>query len=139
VKRSTWILLAGLAAAGIVLAASAVHVGGLKRQQAVTIKACDLAIARRREVAGTYGHEGQEGYFVPENDPRGAELARAEADCNDKMNHTPDDAEVAHVAGLFRLIAAIIAVLGALPWVWYFLLRRVAELRAAAGGNPPTG
>jgi uncharacterized membrane protein len=36
-----------------------------------------------------------------------------------------------------RVTAAVIAVLGALPWAWYFLLRRIAELRAAIGGNPP--
>jgi hypothetical protein len=25
----------------------------------------------------------------------------------------------------------------AVPWVWYFLLRRVAEVKAAVSGNPP--
>jgi hypothetical protein len=38
-----------------------------------------------------------------------------------------------------KLAAPTIAVLGALPWTWYFLLRRVAELRAAIGGQPPSG
>lgn len=27
--------------------------------------------------------------------------------------------------------------LSAMPWLWYALLRRIAELRAAVGGNPP--
>jgi hypothetical protein len=39
----------------------------------------------------------------------------------------------------FRLAALAIAVVSALPWGWYFLLRRIAELRAAIGGNPPAG
>ena len=38
-----------------------------------------------------------------------------------------------------RQIAFVVFVLGALPWAWYFLLRRIAELRAAISGNPPTG
>lgn len=36
-------------------------------------------------------------------------------------------------------IPAALFVLGVsvLPWLWYFLLRRIAELRAAIVGNPP--
>ena len=33
--------------------------------------------------------------------------------------------------------AWVIGTLGVLPWAWYFLLRRIAELRAAIGGKPP--
>jgi hypothetical protein len=27
--------------------------------------------------------------------------------------------------------------LSAMPWLWYAMLRRIGELRAAIGGNPP--
>lgn len=33
--------------------------------------------------------------------------------------------------------SALLLVASALPWFWYFLLRRLAEVRAAIGGNPP--
>jgi hypothetical protein len=35
--------------------------------------------------------------------------------------------------------AAILAIASAVPWFWYFMLRRLAEVRAAIGGNPPDG
>jgi hypothetical protein len=38
------------------------------------------------------------------------------------------------IAGAFVLFA-----ISALPWVWYFLLRRIAEVRAAIAGSPPAG
>jgi hypothetical protein len=38
-----------------------------------------------------------------------------------------------------RLLAVAVLCLSAVPWLWYFLLRRIAELRAAIGGNPPAG
>jgi hypothetical protein len=37
-----------------------------------------------------------------------------------------------------RAAGAVLAVLAA-PWLWYFLLRRVAELRSAISGDPPSG
>jgi hypothetical protein len=39
----------------------------------------------------------------------------------------------------FRFVALLIAVVSVLPAAWYFLLRRIAELRAAIGGDPPAG
>ena len=33
--------------------------------------------------------------------------------------------------------AFILLIAGAVPWLWYFLLRRIAELRSAIGGKPP--
>jgi len=39
----------------------------------------------------------------------------------------------------FRFVALLIAMASVLPAAWYFLLRRIAELHAALGGNPPTG
>jgi hypothetical protein len=53
--------------------------------------------------------------------------------------HLPDDAQISGAERWPKLAAAIVAILGALPWAWYFLLRRVAELRAAIGGKPPSG
>jgi len=32
-----------------------------------------------------------------------------------------------------KALALTVAVLGCLPWCWYFLLRRIAQLRAAIG------
>ena len=38
-----------------------------------------------------------------------------------------------------RVSAIVIALLGALPLAWYFLLRRISELGAAFRGNRPAG
>jgi hypothetical protein len=35
--------------------------------------------------------------------------------------------------------AWVVALLSAVPWLWYFLLHRIAELRGAITGNPPDG
>lgn len=34
--------------------------------------------------------------------------------------------------------AGIVTVLCAIPWSWYFLLRRLGEIRSALAGNPPS-
>ena len=34
-------------------------------------------------------------------------------------------------------LAIAVSILLAVPWAWYALLRRIGELRAAIGGNPP--
>lgn len=36
-----------------------------------------------------------------------------------------------------KLVALALVCLGAVPWVWYFLLRRLAEVRRALSGQPP--
>lgn len=41
--------------------------------------------------------------------------------------------------GESTVLAVIIAVLAVIPWLWYFLLRRVVELRNAIGGRSPDG
>jgi hypothetical protein len=33
--------------------------------------------------------------------------------------------------------ALVLLGIGATPWLWYFLLRRIAELRSAIAGKPP--
>lgn len=33
--------------------------------------------------------------------------------------------------------AGVVLALSAIPWVWYFLLRRIGEIRSALAGNPP--
>lgn len=38
---------------------------------------------------------------------------------------------------LYPMLGLAVAVIGAIPWLWYFLLRRVAELRKAASGDAP--
>lgn len=35
--------------------------------------------------------------------------------------------------------ACLLFAISAIPWTWYFLLRRIAELRSAISGKPPIG
>ena len=67
--------------------------------------------------------------------------------CADNLDQSPrwqgvvDQAHAAvdqsRVWGL-RLALTVLA-LSAAPWLWYALLRRLAEVRTALGGNPPEG
>jgi hypothetical protein len=36
-----------------------------------------------------------------------------------------------------KQVALILVCVGLMPWAWYFLLRRIAELRGAITGKPP--
>jgi hypothetical protein len=49
------------------------------------------------------------------------------------------DAHQAVVASKAWPLPAVLTLfaVGVIPWLWYFLLRRIAELRAAIGGKPP--
>jgi len=65
--------------------------------------------------------------------------AKRIADCRARIGKVPDEAEIRAVKRWSRTASAIIAILCAIPWMWYFLLRRVSELRAAIAGMPPNG
>ncbi len=38
-----------------------------------------------------------------------------------------------------RPLEIVLGSVGIRPWLWYFLLRRISEIRAALAGNPPNG
>lgn len=42
-----------------------------------------------------------------------------------------------HATSLTSPVATAIGVLSVIPWLWYFLLRRIVELREAIGGKTP--
>jgi hypothetical protein len=81
---------------------------------------------------------------LPDTDPivamQAETVARAaETACYEKLaTKVPSKATISASEKWPHVVAAIIAILGALPWAWYFLLRRIAELRAAISGHPPS-
>jgi hypothetical protein len=171
-KRSTWTLVGGLVAAGVVLAAGSMNAN---RLQEIALQAgiCDMPVPTKEDLeamaktkpfdADAYLAEqikkktaydkaalarwlaaGNKSTGNPEVDALLAESddGKAEAnriaDCRAKVGKVPDDAAISRSKRWPMQAAAVIAILGALPWAWYFLLRRIAELRAAFGGNPPS-
>jgi hypothetical protein len=121
-KRSTGILIGSIAAAGLVLAAGVMNTKHLQRAAHDERARCELLVGREppgqwapppgdyEEVAACYKSLDRRGVGVISASEKWPPVA-----------------------------AAVIAILGALPWAWYFLLRRIAELRAAVSGNPPSG
>jgi hypothetical protein len=147
-KRSTWILVVGLLTAGATLGAGALTARHLETQQFKQRLACEKAGESQSAKAPT-------GELIPDsarpNHPTAdydPDIAAAFADeirakrlaaCEAKLGHVPDDAEIARWQQSARVAALVIAILCTLPSAWYFLLRRIAELRAAIGGTPPAG
>ena len=159
-----WILVIGLAAAAVVLAAGAMNTHRLQ-DRAEWASICDLPPPPKNhadiDVLDSWLQAGNVSTGDPDadavlaksgiktHDAVGAGLAARAAgltvrnpveECYAKYGHVPD-AEAALRASKSwpPVVAAVIAVLSALPWLWYFLLRRIAELRAAIGGKPPSG
>ncbi len=117
VRRSTWILVGGLAAAGVLLAVSGMRANHLRAQ-------CNLLAPQASDQHWAPPPEDMEDVIACYK-KHGVDVG-SEAAGSTSENWS-------HVA------AAVIAILGALPWAWYFLLRRIAELRAAISGDPPSG
>lgn len=134
-KRSTWTLVGGLAAAVIVFAVGTMNAKRLQSASADAWARCDPEAPGKPVPA----------WDLPATDPIAAleaeTAARAvEAACYKKLGFAaPTNAAISASEKWPRVAAAVIAILGALPWAWYFLLRRIAELRAAIGGTPPAG
>jgi hypothetical protein len=110
-KASSWITFAGIAIAAIVLVA-----GKLDAQRLLKAKADE---ARNCDAVSLY-------HIVPT--PTEEWKAQQPALCR---AHVAEERAAIEVAGSWgRWPAAIIAILGLVPWGWYFLSRRVTEMRA---------
>ena len=119
-KRSTWILVVGFIAAGVLLAAGASNTHRLLAQRR-------LCVPQASDELLTWH-------------PPAEEFEDVAACIKKKLRgELPSLAVISASEKWPRVAAAIVAILGALPWAWYFLLRRIAELRAAIGGKPPAG
>jgi hypothetical protein len=123
-RRSTWILLGGISAAVVVLAAGQMNTHRLKGQ-AERVHAARVAC-----ITGVPIEALDKPDVV-------ATLEKAEDDCLKNVGTAPDPETIGRSERWSRVAAATIAIVSGLPWAWYFLLRRVAELGAAFSGNPP--
>ena len=166
-KRSTWTLIGGLAAAGIVLAAGMANARRLEAK-AIAADVCDLPVPTKEQrdlAAATTKPFDPEAYLneytkaevahwlaagnkstgnpdkdavLADADAKKAEATRI-ADCHAKLGKVPDDAKINRSTRWPKRLDALIAILGAMPWAWSLLLRSIAELREAIRGNPPGG
>lgn len=127
-KRSTSILVGGLSLAALVAGASAFVRHQHSTREAGLIAACE------RE-SNSSSADPFPGKLVCDPTELGSLIADSP--------HVGVQAEIvaAHeaVQGAeeWNIIAALMAVVSAVPWAWYFLLRRISELRSAVAGNPP--
>ena len=186
-RRSTWILIGGIALAGILLAAGELNARRLQekalaQKKAIAESICDLPVPPeqasgdaakpfdpfkyaseeaakdeynqalvaqwlaggnkstgdpKRDLALAFSYATDESIKAA-LDPRAIDEARRVAACYAKLGKVPNEAEIHAAKSWPRVAAAIVAILGALPWAWYFLLRRVTELSAAIRGNRPS-
>jgi hypothetical protein len=198
-KRSTWILVVGLAVAGLVLAAGVGNRWRLQRKEQAAVAACQLHKANTGRTApllpdgsapnpvlsklSDYDLKILAKVRVPDLTKLSESELRALAakydlsviDLMETQGHLKDamsgidgvewdnescDPQVlentSNVRGIYAdvlaadqavsgsgstsiYVALVIALLAVVPAAWYFLLRRIAELRKAIGGSPPAG
>jgi hypothetical protein len=134
IKRSTWVAIACLAAAGALLAIEPLNTWRLEQRTARLQTQCQAENAKRQKA-----HPSEDGWeLVPMIcDPRQLTDVTVPGVQRDIANAyreawTP-------VPEWPKPVALVLVAFGLAPWAWYFLLRRIAELRAAIGGNPPAG
>jgi hypothetical protein len=136
-RRSTWVAIAGLTAAGAVLALGPINTWWLEQRTARLQTQCEAENAKR--IAEQKAHPSEDGweYVGMACDPRqltDVTVPGVQRDIADAYRQawTPRPEWP-------KPVALALIVLGLAPWAWYFLLRRIAELRSAIGGNPPVG
>jgi hypothetical protein len=146
-RRSTWALVAGLAVAGIVLAVGTLRTQSLQAQADKARAARELCEPTAAEKAAALAEEQAKAPALAGKDPidpnsplgwmfLGGHFDERVRACYAK--HPLPDEAINAPEKKGRSIAKIVAILGAIPWVWSFLLRRIAEVGAAFGGKPPT-
>jgi hypothetical protein len=137
-QKPTTIFLVGIASAGLLWTAGALNTLRLTRHEAVLEIQCKESTKPPDKVG-----------FVPDCDWKtlaGNSASSIGIDPDVAAAFTPvgiqADIVKAHqavAASEAWPIPAALALLGigATPWLWYFLLRRIAELGSAIGGKPP--
>lgn len=138
VTRPTWLLLAGLALGAVVYEIGVYYVRGLDRDENASWKACiaEAASAGNSVVVAPNLITGDKDIDATTLEMhRGNAVMNAQSLCNsgDRLIRQG----IIRTDRQFRFWAAVAAILGALPWAWYFLLRRIVELRAAMRGVKP--
>jgi len=154
ITRSTWILIGGFAVAGVVLAAGVLNTHRLQSRADDARAKCDpyppgTSVPARDLPADLPTKPATlEDIILSTHtqnlDPEFAKMLAASQHaevvkaCYAKLG-APDDDAIAVTATRLRLLVALTAIAGAVPWAWYFLLRGITELRGETGGNPPAG
>lgn len=128
---STKILVGGLALAALVLGVGLLNVYRLERRISDLEAACEHQNAKDKLPGSTDEWalapmvcDSSELYF---SDVVGiqADIKKARRDWQEAGSWSAS-------------IAVTIAILSVIPWLWYFLLRRLAEILEAIRGKPPT-
>jgi hypothetical protein len=135
-KRPAKILLASIAAAALVWTAGALNARNLTRHESALETQCKSQTPK----------PGEQG-FVPDCDWKSlASTFKSTGDPDSDAAFAPVGIQ-ADILNAHKAVAAsktwptpaalVLLGIGATPWLWYFLLRRIAELRSAIGGKPP--
>jgi hypothetical protein len=118
-RRSTVVLLAGLLAAGFVLGVGALNTWRLERREVALERVCKGPSGAPKIVCDSE--------TLVTLDP----LSGVQADIVNAQRAVADSRT------LPNLIAFAVFAAASTYWSWYFLLRRISELRSAFGGTPP--
>jgi len=137
--RSVWSLIFGLVLAALAYTAGTFYVSGLDGQRRARYQDCmSDASTAGRDLPATWPLTGDSAIDADMAEMhRGTAVSNAQGDCS-HMDVLWFES-IARDKARLRLASMLIGFLGACPVAWYFLLRRIAELRAAIAGNPPGG
>jgi hypothetical protein len=141
-KLSTKMLVGGIVAAPLVYAGGAVNTARLERRESRLERTCEelhLAAKARDAAAAARGEWRSVDDFLKAGMPCQPSSLSEVRDPLDGI-----EADVISASREAResrtwpaTVALVVLLVGAAPWLWYFLLRRVAEMRGALGGSPP--
>ena len=150
-RLSTKLLLAGLVGAGLVLTAGSLNERRLDRRLAELEKQCQAEPAapfdssRPWTTAGSTEPANPFDKYDDDFDPATAVLYCDAAGLwyrSEELTGIQKTLATTYRDKLqtenWSILAAGLLVISAVPWLWYFLLRRIGELRAAIRGNPPS-
>jgi len=147
--RSSKIALAGVAVALLVLGGGALRAKRFEEREAELVKECS-AVATTAKSANPFDQFDDAaskaglpalpaGYMLDPLICTSDDLIRIGG--NEGIQGKVVDAHWATAAARETptFVASLIAGLAIIPWLWYFLLRRISELQSAVSGNAPRG
>jgi hypothetical protein len=136
--RSAWMFVAGIVVAAVIYESGIYYVRSLDRDEGASWNACIADAASAGKDIASMPSSGDKDIDATMAEMRaGNAVAHAQAGCDADDRLVRKD--ILHTERQFKFVAAVVAILGALPWGWYFLLRRIVELRAAIRGGRPGG
>jgi len=129
-NKPTKIFIAAAVTGSLLIGGGWLRTRNLEHRELVLVTTCKAEDAKAKAAADPYAKMG-----TLVCDPDDLESLEQTAGIQAEMVEAHRAAKASRLAMLVP--ALVLLCIGAVPWLWYFLLRRVAELRSAVSGKPP--